>query len=73
MTTFMHYTFTVALQGLVNGLLFWSEFYRPCKFMTETIGPMEGMGLKVTPMTEQCFLSNPRIFGPMAGTLWTYS
>ena len=34
-------------QAWLTGLLFQSKFCRPCKFMTETIGPKEGTTWKV--------------------------
>ena len=41
--------------------------------ISETIGPMEGMGLKFTPVIVRCVLGSPSMFGPIAGTSWTHS
>ena len=56
----------------LTGLVFLSEFCRPCKFMTETKVPMEGatgMGLKITPVIWRCLLCHSSMFGPIASNL----
>ena len=58
MATRIHYP---PLSGLADWSTFWSEFCQPCKFMTETVGPIKGMGLKLTPVVV-------RHLRPMAGT-----
>ena len=42
MATLVRYTYTVPLPGLVDWSAFLEHFCRPCKFTTETMGPMEG-------------------------------
>ena len=41
----------------LTGLLFQSEFCQPWKFMTETMEPMEGMGVKFTTTIGRCVLT----------------
>ena len=74
-----HYQACSAGNGTVNAFQFWSQFCRPCKFMTKTMGPikgthyMEGIDLKFTPVIVRHLLGPLSMFGSMAGTSWTHS
>ena len=66
-------------QAWLTNLLFQSEFCRPYKFMTETMGPMEALGgatwkayMKFTPVIGDVYYAIQACLALMAGTSGTH-